>query len=137
MITVLSTEVKFNTKEQKALVVGDNKPNKKNNYEIKIYLPLLMDGIKFDKPMKPKSLGKLNKSIFINDKSCMPKSSKKNIYHQNYLTAHLSNNSSLKKKLTSTTSNGNITGHKLKHKTEVRAKFLNHKLSQLRVNTDE
>ena len=135
MITVLSTDVKFNTKEQKALVVGSAKPTAKNK-TLKLYLPLLMDGITFDKP-KISTIGKLNTSIYINDPACKPKVSKKIIKHQNYLTGSLSNNSNTKTKQKKTTSGGNVTNTFIKHNTELRAKFLNHKLSKLRANTDE
>ena len=135
MLTSLNIDEQINLEDQKATVVGNVKITTSKR-ELKLYLPLLMDGITFGKP-KVSTAGKLNNAIFANDKSCKPKCSSKTIKEQNYLTGYMSANSAVKFKQSASRQGGNVTSKFIKHGTNLRARFLNKKINKLRANTNE
>jgi len=138
MLTSLKIDKKINLKDQTAKIVGNVKVTKTNR-KVKVYLPLLMSNIKFDTKgsLKPKVVGKLDTSMFINAAKNKPKPSAKTIRSKYWIDAEVSIDSNVKNKTAKDKNNsGNITNSYLKHGTDVRVKFLSRKLNKARVTMD-
>lgn len=126
----------FDLEEETKAVILSKKNNPKSGDQLKVYIPRIMRGIEKGKP-KIKISPTQYRGAFANDSSCKPKISE-TLREQNYLLGLYQNNSASKSIVKVVyNEDDDIEKTYIPDEKEVRCMFVNGKLKQLRLNTND
>lgn len=129
-------EMTVDLEEETMAVVLKKKTNPKSGDELKVYIPKVMRGIEMGKP-KIKISPVQYRGAFANSAECKPQISHM-FREQNYLTGIYQNNANSKPILKVVyDEEGDIEKTYVPIEEAIRCKFMNGKLEQLRLNTDD
>lgn len=134
---MLSTlEMTFDLEADTKAIILKKKNNPKSGEELKVYVPRVMRGIDKGEP-KIKISPIQYRGAFANSSECKPKISSM-LREQNYLVGIYQNNANAKPVLKVVyNEDDDIEKTYIPEEEEVRCQFLNGKLGQLRLNTDD